>query len=195
MQWQAAENDVLTCKTTWGYQYMKACFNSETLLHSSGIRTSNSGKKRFQLPKPEDSAGHYNCDTSDPCRRPQKQSNLADNVHVSTKGCGGVCRSLLCVFLPTCAYFIKNIQNSQSSARQTRFCFQAEKNLDAKFWGLLLARLHHLLQFFLFTRKYSYLSFGLSSSALVSGAAVDRQRRERRYGGSGAKKFRYSTAR
>jgi hypothetical protein len=70
------------------------------------------------------------------------------------------------VFLPTCAYFIKNIQNSQSSARQTRFCFQAEKHLDAKFWDLLLARLHHLLQF-LFTRKYSYMSFGLSSPALA----------------------------
>jgi len=42
-----------------------------------------------------------------------------------------------------------------------------QKSTDAKFWDLLLARLHHLLQFFLFTRKYSYMSFGLSSPALA----------------------------
>ena len=52
MQWQAAENDVLTCKTAWGYQYKKACLNCETLLPSSGIRTNTGKKKRFQLPRP-----------------------------------------------------------------------------------------------------------------------------------------------
>jgi len=46
-----------------------------------------------------------------------------------------------------------------------------------------------------FSHENIRMSFGLSSSALVSGAAVDRQRRERKYGGSGTKKFRYSTAR
>jgi len=97
--------------TAWGYQIRRHLWTAKHcfILQAWGIRTNNTGKKkRFQLLKPEASAGLVITIAMPPTMymyQQRRSNNLADNV--STKGCGGVCRPLLCVFLPTCAYFIR----------------------------------------------------------------------------------------
>jgi hypothetical protein len=68
MQWQAAENDVLTCKTTWDINIRRVVLTAKHcfILQASG---QTMGRKRgfsSRNLKPLLVISHYNCDASDP---------------------------------------------------------------------------------------------------------------------------------